>query len=1183
MFTFCNGHALRDPLTTQLLRVMRITAFILLVCSLHVTAKSVSQTITLTGKDIPLKTVFEEIHKQSGYNVFYNESIVNEAKPVTLNVKEMPLSVFLDKITSSAGWVYAIENKTILIKADPAADFSPWTISSGKTGPPIDVRGRVVEENGVPVIATVSVKGTKNAVSTNENGEFAIYNINSDAILTISGVAIEVTQIQLKGQRDLGEIVCRSKVAYLQNVVVKVNTGFQELPKERATGSFVHVDNDLINRSTSPDLLTRLTGVTNGLLSKNLYSGNNLGISIRGRSTIFSTTQPLIVVDNFPYDGDINNINPNDIESITILKDAAASSIWGVKSGNGVVVITTKKAKYNQKSNVGFNYNVTTSGKPNFSGNPNMSPSDYIELEQFLYAQGYFDGRISSSENLALTPVIEILHKRRLGLISPQDSLNGITTLKNNDVRRDIQKYLYDKSNNQQYSLNIKGGAETSRYYLSLGFDKNRLVQVGNNYERFTINAVNDYLIFDKRLQLSAGLFFTQSRTRNNAINSVLFGPYALYPYAKLIDENGNKLPISQYKSEFVDTIGAGKLLDWRYRPLDELVYNDDNTDLRDLRLNTEVSYRFFKGLSAAVKYQYSQGQTEREKYSSSQTFYTRDLINRFTQLDYGNGSLTRIIPMGDIVDLNSIEYRSSNIRADVTLDYNFGEQSVNAVAGIDLKDLASQQQFGLKYGYDPEHRTYAMVDYLGAYPTLVTGASMNIPSFSTTTLQLTERLYSYFFNSAYTLKQKYVVSLSARSDASNLFGVSVNRKTVPLWSTGLAWNIDQESFYKNDWLPYLRLRMTYGVNGNVDRNASALLIASIQSVNRYGALNGTVLTPPNDSLRWEQIKMVNVGVDFRTKNDKIVGSVEYYIKRGFDLMGNGLLPPSTGFSEFYGNTADIKGRGIDVNLSLKTISRGLIRWGTNINFNYATDWVTNYKLKPTNFQAFTNPGLINPTEERKKPVNSLYSFKWAGLDPLTGNPLGFVGKETSADYSTLINPPSLNDLDYSGPSVPQIFGNVLNVIQWKQLEMSFNIVYKLGYYFRTSSIDYNSVFEGLSVGHVDFDRRWQQPGDEQRTNVPSLQYPADYNRDFFYLNSSALVRRADHIRLQDLQLAYNFPKVILGPIRLQNAKIYMYASNLGILWRANNDGIDPDQIISPGYTPSNALKTISGGLKLNF
>jgi hypothetical protein len=329
------------------------------------------------------------------------------------------------------------------------------------------------------------------------------------------------------------------------------------------------------------------------------------------------------------------------------------------------------------------------------------------------------------------------------------------------------------------------------------------------------------------------------------------------------------------------------------------------------------------------------------------------------------------------------------------------------------------------------------------------------------------------------------------------------------------------------------------------------------------------ITNPPNKNLTWEQVAMTNIAIDFVIKNKILYGSVAYYQKKATNLMGQAPVDPTLGLSDnsgnnfYYGNVAGMNGNGVDIELNSHILDKRF-KWYSTFIFSYAASKVTQYNMPVSNVgSAYLNVGInyINPV--KGKPVFAYYSYPWAGLDPSTGDPQGYVDGKISKDYSQIISSTSLQNMVYNGPAEPEYFGAIRNDFSWRNFSLSFNISYKFGYYFRRPSVNYSSLFSSWT-GSSDYAKRWQNPGDEKRTNVPSLVYPANPNRDAFYQYSEALVENAGNIRLEDINLGYEINKNTLKRLPFDQIRFYMYASNLGILWMANKDNIDPYYVNIP-------------------
>ncbi|OQP54417.1 SusC/RagA family TonB-linked outer membrane protein [Niastella populi] len=1167
---------------SKTLRIMKLTAIFLLAAALQVTAKGLAQEkITLALNNASLEKVFEQIEVQTGFVFIYKDETVKDKK-VSIQVTNATLAQTLDACLKGQELSYKIVGKSVAIKAEKVTPAMP----GGAAPPFIDVRGRVVNEKGEPVEGvTVLVKGIDKKTLTDKNGEFSLTTVEQDAVLVFTHIGMETFELKVSGKTELA-ISLKAKISELSGVVVSVNTGYQEIPKERATGSFSEPIKHMYTSRVSTDILSRLEGITSGLAfnTPGITGSSTPKLSIRGRSTIYANDNPLIVIDGFPYDGDINNINPNDIENINVLKDAAAASIWGVRAGNGVIVITTKKGKLNEALKVQLNSNISISEKPDLFYSPSfVSSNEFIGVENYLFEKGFYDGDLNDASSPPISPVVQILDQVRRGTLSQSEAGKQIDEFKTLDVRNDLSRYFYRRMVNQQYALSLSGGNNRLNHYVSIGIDRNRTTQKEEGFNRFTLNSMNTFVPV-KNLEITGGFNYIQSSAgKDNTLSQISTGGgyNTVYPYASLAGEDGAPLSfVKDYSTAYVDWAESNGYLNGKFYPLEELRggWNTSKTRNSDIRLSTRLKYTIIEGLSAEIRYQYQRALSRAKDLHTDQSYYTRYFINRYASANPDSSFAGYNIPYGSILANSTSELSSNNLRGQISYFNTWGKHFVTMIAGSEVREVKTESNSFTLYGYNDELGTSQPVNNTTVFPTNPVGSAL-IPYGNSTGGSL-DRFRSYYFNGAYTFDDRYTLSLSGRVDGSNYFGVETNQKNVPLWSVGGKWNIDHERFYHSSVFPLLRLRATFGYNGNLDKNITA--VSTIFYPGYTGPLTNAVFARLNNvgnpELRWEKIGIFNVGLDFGTAKNILSGSIEYFHKNGVDMIGYSPFAPSTGITNLQGNYAKIKGNGVDIQITSKNIDKQ-IKWTTTFIFSWAKDIVNKYT--GTNIQPSGLVGagqIVSPVEG--KPVYGIYSFKWAGLDPATGDPQGFdSSKGVSKNYTDLLSPTSVNSLVFHGPARPVIFGGINNRISYKNFGLTFNISYKLGYYFNRNSVNYSMLFNSWSL-HKDFTRRWQKAGDENSTNVPSMSYPANANRDRFYQYSEILVERGDHIRLQDVSLSYDFQgKLFNRMLSLSNIQVYFYANNLGILWRANDEKIDPDYPFNGFPAP----RTFAFGIKAGF
>jgi TonB-linked SusC/RagA family outer membrane protein len=1032
--------------------------------------------------------------------------------------------------------------------------------------------GTVVDPDNIP-IANATVATATRRTTTNKSGNFSITcKIPDTLFVTHTGYAVHQVVINTMATSVLVRL---DRLIREMEEVAVFSTGYQAIPKERATGSFTQIDNKTINLQVGANIIDRLKGVTNGMLFEK-KTDNPIGYTVRGLSTINGPKAPLVVVDNFPYDGDINNINPNDVESVTILKDAAATSIWGARAGNGVIVITTKRGRFNQPMKLEFNSNLSLSDKPNLYALPQMSSTDYIGVEQFLFSKGYYKNLESRPDRPALSPAVELLIQQRDGKISQRDLDESLSQLMQKDIRDDYLRYAYGKSINQQYAMSLRGGGNNMNYFISGGYDRNS-GSLRESFERTNLSMTNTYQPV-KTFRINMGMYYTHVKTksgRGGYGNAKVGGRHI--PYLSLADENGNpKAVASVYRTSFTDTAGGGKLLNWQYYPLEEWKYNTQSSSAKTLVASIGTNWQPFPGISLDLMYQYQSQQGTNRDYKDLESFEARNLINTFSVINRTTGLVKRYVPLGSILINGNGTGTSHNGRLQINIDKKWKQHGVVLIAGSEIRQNHTLGNSFTTYGYNDDFLTVGIVDPVNPQPTFFgdTRYISNAPGY----YDKTNRFVSFFGNAAYTYKERYTVSGSARKDASNLFGLKTNDKWNPLWSAGLAWIISKEPFYQLNTLSLLKLRITYGYSGNVDQSKSAVTVMGYYGApdNVTNLVYGTINQFYNPQLRWEKVRTLNFGIDFSFINNIIFGSFEYYRKNGLDLFGPAPIDYTAGLgsNNVVRNIANMSGRGWDIQLQTQNLT-GLLKWNSTIILNTNNSKTEKYHLNEGGRWGGSFGSTLSPIPGR--PLYAIFSYPWAGLDPQKGDPQGFLNGQPSSNYMSVFNGlKSPDSLHYHGPATPKFFGSLGNTLSFRGFYFTFNIIYKLSYYFRRSTIAYDQLVNS-GVGHADFARRWQHPGDELITTVPSFVYPVNNNRDIFYALSEPTVSRGDQVRMQFINLGYD-REFSSGKIKTSSIGFYLNASNLGLLWKANRDGLDPD---APDAIP--IPKTFTLGFRVIF
>lgn len=1048
--------------------------------------------------------------------------------------------------------------------------------AAAQPGSPQVFHGQVLSsDDNLPVPGvTITVKHKPVITTSSSKGLFSINAAMFDT-LVLSHVSYAPHQITIDVIPGGLLIIQLDRLAKELGEVL-VNTGFQKLPKERSTGSFTQIDQQRYNELVGSNITERLKYISNGVTTFSNRVGTTAKdqLVIRGISTLtLSIQRPLIVIDNFEYLGDLDNINPNDIESISFLKDAAAGSIWGAKAANGVIVVTTKKGKYHQKTRIEFNANTSMAEQPDLFYLKTISSGDMVNVEQYLFSQNFHFADTASTVHPPFSPVFEILFKEQQGSLPAAEAVRQLDDLRKRDVRNDFTKWLYRKPINQQYAISASGGSSNIAWILSAGYDKN-ISELHASYDRLNVRFENLYKA-SRKLELSSSVYFTQSKSTSGrpGYGTITTVNGVLPMYSQLADENGNTLPLyTRYRQGYIDTLGGGQLLDWKYYPLEDYRHSRSKTDLQDLHAVLGINYRLLNSLTFDVKYRYEKQQSGNETLHDQQSYYTRDLVNGFSQTDAGNGTIIYKIPKGDILDLANSSVVGHNLRGQVSFNKEWDMHTVNAIGGSEVNETIQKYNLYRTYGYNPDILVYNNVDYTALFPHYISGSNFipNPAAFGKTNT----RFASFFGNAAYTYTGKYTLSASIRRDASNVFGLDINDKWKPLWSAGTAWHISKESFYKISFLPELKFRVTFGKQGNLDPSKVSATTIRYGGTTFYNAPYGNIADFVNPDLKWEQVAMLNAGIDFATKNRRISGSLEYYHKKITDLYGPSSIDPTTGLgrSVITKNVGQMKGNGVDVQINSINLDRS-VRWVTDFIFNTYKDKVTRYY----NPAALGSNDLVgNGGGIEGYPSFYLAVYKWAGLDPVNGDPQGFLNGRASKDWSSITTMASPEDIEFIGPRLPVVFGSMGNTISWKNISITARLTYKFRYFFLRESIDYGALINTLQ-GHSDYSLRWQKPGDEVVTDIPSFAYPVNSSRNIFFQNSAVLATKGDHIRFQYLNISFSMNKERYKKLPFTTIQFYGVINNLGIIWKANKNGLDPDYSFLP------PVKTYSFGIRASL
>ncbi|WP_298711490.1 SusC/RagA family TonB-linked outer membrane protein [Chitinophaga sp.] len=1120
--------------------------------------------------------MLRSIEKQSGYTFFFSAVTLDVKTPVSINVKQASLEKVLDELLKPFKVSYFIKDKSIIIRRLKEPEKKPEIFSVIDTVPNVAVSGKVVDSKGASMPGvTVSVKGKSVNSITDAKGDFFFPAIPSDATLVFSNIGYERQELKIKGSTVIS-IALKERVTDLEKVEI-VSTGYQNIPKERVTGSVTVVDNKSINRRVGSSILERIEDMVPGLLkaTRNSRAKDDLSsYTIRGLSSFNADSKPLLIVDNFIYDGDPNDINPNDVENITVLKDAAAASIWGVRAGNGVIVINMKKGQRGKNAAIKLSSHVKIIEKPQWTNIPSIPSSIAVNTEQELYNRGYYAPYLENSIDFPPVPLlVEILERKKQGHITEDVANKLIQQLKKNDIRRDVEKYLYRNTFLQQYAVNISGSANNYQYYASIGFDKSNSEEINNNQNRFSLRLNNSWNPI-RNLQITGDINWTNSKASiqnevTKYISSITGSPYN---QLKKNDQLSNEIP-HYIRLNYLDTVSFPGKLDWHLRPIDEIKNNNNTSESNNLRFNGNISYNFLKYFQVQASYQWQKTIIQSSRYLDQSSYEIRNTINKYVTTDPNTNEIIYPVPLGDTYSNNNSQSKAWNLRGQLNYSQSIKEHNVSSILGIETREQTFESYGGpTQYGFDPETYTFRQI-IPGNWTNRPQGSIDNLSPEIGYRSGSISRFGSYYINASYSYARRYTVYGSARIDQSNFFGVSANDRIVPLWSSGISWTINEESFHNLDWNNSLTIRASYGYNGNTQAGISPLATATyLQPTTPLFLPHARIVNPPNPQLKWERVRQINFGIDFGFLNI-ISGSIELYRKKGIDLISSITAAPTTGFEFYNGNNSELESKGIDINIK-SNFKWGKLSYSPALLFSYNTNEVKSFSIEPPTGYIAPYGYTGNAIPIIGKPLDKIYSFRWGGLNSTNGD-ANFVQNGRITE-SNLMSQSTLTDYKYNGRSVPPIFGYFRNEFTYKNISASISLSYRFGHYFRRTSFS-----GGLSstFAHIDYLQAWKTPGDETKTNVPGyLDSYSDHRYDI-YSQSDILVEKADDIRLQDIKLNYIISKQNCKWLPISNINLFLFLDNLGFIWKESTYNPDTQNTL----TPNGTAKTGAMGINITF
>ena len=1141
--------------------MMRLTTVILIATIMQVSAAGFAQQITLNKSNTSLEDIIRNLRKQSGYNFVVPGDLFEKAKSVNIKVKDVEFKKVLDEIFENQPITYEINNNTVTLKSKPKtfiqAVLAPFLN--------ITVHGKVVDSlTGNPLAgASVMIKGKKQFTRAGADGSFTLQNVEEDAVLVISYIGYK--QQEIRSAKELGVIRMAIDVARLDEVAVTINTGYQRIKPEQSTGAVAQIGTKEYESRVSSDFLDGLVNRLPGLMINNSVTltstdpnGNQSSrplFNIRGISTMSANQSPLIVVDGYPTELTLDMIDPNEIKSVTILKDAASATVYGVRASNGVIIIERKQASPGAAQ---FNFRTTLGLTPeeNYSRyrwDPNASAinSNYVRERQSLNITPATWGTLFNTGvgNIRRSTPFFIQSQLAAGIISPAQAESSFAELANYDNLDDYSRLFQRTAVTQTSTINVSGGVPNALYYITANYTgkQNNAILNGNN--RFLLTG-RTTLKLAKRLSLELTTEYQELRFNGAPVPGVAeFAGYERYE-----DVNGSPAAISSksYAPVYNSYIMSQGLLDQNYYPLVEANSVSDKTRTLNNKTIANFNYDIGKGFNLLFGGVYETSRSEIRHLAAQGSSEVNAWVNNYTVT--AGGTFKRNIPDGDFLRQQNTSSTGYTARTQLNYNKRFGNHSINAIAGAELRSVINKGNLASYFGYNDQSLLQQPVDYASIINglaavrgTLVTGIPLGALSSFFNQTYSEDRFLSGFSNIVYSFKDTYSLSGSVRIDQSNLFGSDPRYKYKPLWSLGAAWNIHREDFMSNvNWLHQLKLRGAFGFNGNVAKLSLPQVIAQAQNnFSNTPTLTSLVLASnANSGLRWEQTENLNMGLDFSIFKN-ISGSFDYYTKKTTDVMGNSPIDPTLGASSALVNYATIRNNGLEFSLKADWISTRNFNWNTGLviakNNSKVLDVARTGRYDP---QILDVLGYVSGY-----PVGAMFSYNTTGLNN-EGHPIIVDQNGTSYVVNTsttgqpLVTAMSSKDSGlvlYSGTTVPSISAGLSNRID-------------VGNFYFFAMLNYYGGFKVRVPRPTPADNRplpgagnyWRVPGDELKTDIPNLTDLGNPNSSWAYLYNSNYVVHGDYITLGDVTASYRLNNLnFIRKAGFKNFEIKAQASNL--------------------------------------
>ena len=1115
------------------------------------------ENLKLNLKEVSLMTLFREIQKQTGIDFVYNEEQCRDFGKVSVEISDGMVEQLLQQVFDSSKLTYRFENGVIMIKA--LDEMRPQEQK-------VQISGSVVDTKGQPLPGvTILLKGTTVGCVTDSEGNFRLeLPMRENIVLSFSFVGMKTIEVAYSGQKEM-KVVLEEEITEMEQVNV-ISTGYYDIDKSKMTGAVeVVTAREIAGKGyTSIDEVLRGTLAGVSVMNVTGRPGAQAQIRIRGVNSLTGNMEPMWIVDGMPMQGNlptsvgvgatdlentvltsgIGNISPDDVESITILKDAAAAAIYGSRAANGVIVIKTKRGRVGKSYiNVQSSFAISEAPKNRLEM---MNSEEKIAFERSLY-EDFPNATLRGRASLLYKGIDE-------GTISRADAMAELENMR--QINTDWFDEIFRVALNHKHVVTLSGGSETTQFYSSINYSNEQGVIPNNDYKHFgaTLKLTHD---FNRNLRI---LFDVSSSLRTekssaSAVNPLYYATFA-NPYERPYDENGNYAYDYSYEPE-LSKVKDGYMYD--FNMLKDLRENTAKTKYGSNQVNLQLEWKLFEGFmySLAGTVSNTSSYTRKEIAPGSYTSKVKSWI-----LDlYSENEIPDNLNLGALQENTSRSF-GWTVRNQIKYARELKEDHfVNIVVGHEVSAVESNSfmQYSPQYDVDKGLIGYPNLDGVNA-------GDLDLDRLHETS-KGQDRSVSVFATASYSYKDRYVVAGSSRWDGADIIGT--DNRFSPLWNVSLKWNMHEENFMKScRFVNVLSLRGSYGFTGSIDRNAYPFTLMTYGSLRYYDGIQLPIdVMPGNPSVKWQKKEDRSIGLDFSLFNYRINGTVNYYCNDVNNLLGDKKIPYSTGRGSVVANLSSLRNSGWEFSLNTVNIDHENFRWTTS--FNIA---LNDNKITDAFYEKISDLYTIRRKYQIEGyPVNAWFGFKTAGINPQTGeymiytdakdedgHPKGYpYGNGYIADGSTY----STENAYYLGEAEPPISGGFGTTLTYKRLSLNAQFAFMTGHKIKSFKSYNGSLMNASRLNQLKTEaNRWRKPGDI--TNVPK--YTTSTATLSLLEITDDKLEDGSYLKCNLISLGYNLPSNLCQKLGLSQLRCTFNVHNL-FTWTKYR-GIDPETLGAFGY-----------------